>query len=77
MSPTLGVGHTNYISLFLIGNYHAKIGNHNRGYEEIMGKLGEMTDTGERSTNMCTTINMGIGSMHKMIHGATWVSPDL
>lgn len=65
-----------------MGDFNAKIGSNNQGYEEIMGKqgLGEMNENGERFANLCATTNLVIGGsffQHKRIHKATWVSPDL
>lgn len=65
-----------------MGNFNAKIGQNNRGFEEIMGKegLGEMNENGERFANLCATTNQVIGGsifQHKRKHKATWVSPDL
>ena len=68
--------------IILMGDFNAKIGSDNRGYEEIMGKqgLGEMNDNGERFADLCATSNLVIGGSvfhHRRIHKATWVSPDL
>ena len=68
--------------LILMGDFNAKIGSNNRGYEEIMGKqgIGERNDNGERFADLCATTNLAIGGSlfpHKNIHKATWVSPDL
>lgn len=65
-----------------MGDFNAKIGSNNQGYEEIIGKqgLGEMNENGERFANLCATTNLVIGGsffQHKRIHKATWVSPDL
>ncbi|XP_052280960.1 uncharacterized protein LOC127878474 [Dreissena polymorpha] len=62
-----------------MGDFFAKIGSDNRGYEEIMGKQG-LGDNEERFAGLCATSNMDIeGSVfhHRRIHKATWVSPDL
>ena len=68
--------------LILMGDFNAKIGSNNRGYEEIMGKqgIGERNDNRERLADLCATTNLAIGGSlfpHKNIHKATWVSPDL
>ena len=68
--------------VILMGDFNAKIGSDNSGYEEIMGKqgIGEMNDNGERFADLCATTNLAIGGSlfpHKNIHKATWVSPDL
>ena len=66
----------------MMGDFNAKIGSNNRGYEEIKGQHGlrEMNDNGERFTDLCALSNLVIeGSVfqHKRIYKATWVSPDL
>lgn len=68
--------------IFTMGDFNAKIGSNNQGYEEVMGKqgLGEMNENGERFANLCATTSLVIGGsffQHKQIHKATWVSPDL
>ena len=65
----------------IMGDFNAKIGSDNQGYENVMGVhgLGVMNDNGERFVNTCAINNIVIvGSMftHKRIHKATWVSPD-
>ena len=65
-----------------MGNFNAKTGCDNRGYEEIMGHhgIGETNDNGDRFADVCVLSNLVIGgsvSQHKMIHKETWVSPDL
>ncbi len=64
----------------LMGDFNAKIGADNTGYEEVMGlhALGEMNENGEKFANICALNNMVIGGSifaHKRIHKATWVSP--
>ena len=66
----------------LMGDFNAKIGLDNTGYDEVMGRhgLGEMNENGERFADVCALNNMVIGGSvfpHKRIHKATWVSPDL
>ena len=65
-----------------MGDFNAKIGSDNTGYDEVMGRqgLGEMNENGERFADACALNNMVIGGSlfpHKRIHKATWVSPDL
>lgn len=64
-----------------MGDFNAKIGSNNRGYEEIMGQqgLGQMNENGEMFADFCATNSLVIGGSffhHKRIHKATWVSPD-
>ena len=64
-----------------MGNFNAKIGSDNQGYENVIGVhgLGVMNDNGERFVNACAINNIVIGGSvftHKIIHKATWVSPD-
>ena len=72
----------------LMGDFNAKIGSDNLGYDEVMGNdevmgrhgLDEMNENGERFADACALNNMVIGGsvfLHKRIHKATWVSPDL
>ena len=68
--------------VILMGDFNAKIGNNNTGYEEVMGQqgIGEMNDNGERFADLCATADLVIGGSifhHKKIHKATWVSPDM
>ena len=65
-----------------MGDFNAKIGSDNTGYDEVMGRhgLGEMNENGERFADVCALNNLVIGGSvfpHKRIHKATWVSPDL
>lgn len=43
--------------IFTIGDFSAKIGSNNQGYEEIMGKQGfrEINENGERFANLCAS----------------------
>ena len=45
-----------------MGDFNAKIGSDNRGYEEIMGQqgLGEMNDNGERFADLFATSHLVI-----------------
>ena len=65
----------------LMGDFHAKIGRDNTGYEEVMGKqgLGEMKENGEKFADLCSLNQLVIGGSifpHKRTHKATWRSPD-
>ena len=65
----------------LMGDFNAKIGSDNTGYEDIMGThgLGQMNENGEHFANLCTLNQLVIGGSifpHKRIHKATWRSPD-
>ena len=67
--------------LIVMGDFNAKIGANNEGYEECMGKegIGERNDNGERFCNMCHENGLVIGGsifQHKRIHKETWISPD-
>ena len=65
----------------LMGDFNAKIGRDNTGYEEVMGKqgLGEMKENGEKFADLCSLNQLVIGGSifpHKRTHKATWRSPD-
>ena len=65
----------------LMGDFNAKVGEVNIGYEEVMGThgLGEMSENGEKLMDICALNKLVIGGSifpHKRIHKATWVSPD-
>ena len=65
----------------IMGDYNPKIRSDNQGFENVMGvhELGVMNDNGERFVNACAASNIVIGGIlfpHKIIHKATWVSPD-
>lgn len=65
----------------LMGDFNAKVGGDNSGYERIMGRegLGTMNENGERLADFCALNNLVIGGTvfpHKNIHKATWLSPD-
>ena len=67
--------------IIVMGDFNAKVGNNNRGFEEIMGKhgLGERSENGELFVDICAANDLVIGGTvfpHKRIHKATWVSPD-
>nr|KAG5700280.1 hypothetical protein BaRGS_022907 [Batillaria attramentaria] len=65
----------------LMGDFNAKIGSDNTGYEDTMGThgLGQMNEDGERFADFCALNQLVIGGSifpHKRIHKATWRSPD-
>ncbi|VDP47671.1 unnamed protein product [Schistosoma margrebowiei] len=65
----------------LMGDLNVKVGIHNTGYEDIMGRhrLGERNENGERFSNLCAFNKLVIGGTifpHNRIHKATWISPD-
>ena len=65
----------------LMGDFNARIGSDNTGYEDIMGTpgLGQMNDNGERFADLCALNQLVIGGSifaHNRIHKATWRSPD-
>ncbi|GFS00345.1 craniofacial development protein 2 [Elysia marginata] len=65
----------------LMGDFNAKIGAENKGYEEIIGTHGidQMNQNGERFADLCALNQMVIGGSifpHKNIHKVTWRSPD-
>ena len=60
----------------LMGDFSAKYGMDNTGYEDIMGThgLGQMNENGERFVDLCALNQMVIGGsifLHKRIHKAT------
>nr|KAG5695063.1 hypothetical protein BaRGS_032556 [Batillaria attramentaria] len=65
----------------LMGDFNAKIGSDNTGYEDTMGThgLGQMNEDGERFADFCALNQLVIGGSifpRKRIHKATWRSPD-
>lgn len=65
----------------VMGDFNAKIGPDNTGYENVMDKhdLGEMNENGELFADLCALNELVIGGSiypHKDIHKATWVSLD-
>ena len=65
----------------VMGDFNAKVGSDNTGYEQAMGihGLGEMNENGERFSDLCALNNLVIGGTifpHKRIHKSTWISPD-
>ncbi|XP_062602942.1 craniofacial development protein 2-like [Saccostrea cucullata] len=64
----------------IMGDFNAKIGQDNTGYERVMGKYGcgTMNENGEHLAEFCGNNNMVIGGTlfpHKDIHKLTWISP--
>ena len=63
-----------------MGDFNAKIGMDNPGYEGIMGThgLGQMNENGERFADLCALnqLVIGISISHTRIHKATWISPN-
>ncbi|KAM9354978.1 androglobin-like [Pholidichthys leucotaenia] len=69
------------VMTILMGDFNAKIGSDNTGYEDIMGThgLGQMSENGERFADLCTLNQLVIGGSifpRRHIHKATWRSPD-
>ena len=67
--------------VMMMGDFNAKIGSNNTGYEDTMGThgLGVMNDNGERFADLCANNQLVIGGSifpQKRIHKATWISPD-
>ena len=67
--------------ILMMGDFNAKVGNDNTGYEEIMGKhgVGVMNENGIHLANFCAENNLVIGGTifpHKDVHKTTWTSPD-
>ena len=64
----------------LMGDFNAKIGSDNTGYEEVMGKQGlvEMNENGWKFADLCSLNQLVIGGSifpHKWAHKAKWRSP--
>lgn len=61
----------------LMGDFNAKIGSDNTGYDDIMGThgLGQMNENGERFADLCSLNQLVIGGSI-FPHKATWRSPD-
>ncbi|VDP30540.1 unnamed protein product [Schistosoma margrebowiei] len=67
--------------IILMGDFNAKVGTDNTGYEDIMGRhgLGERNENGERFLNLCAFNKLVIGGFifpYKRIHKTTWTSTD-
>ena len=66
--------------IIVMGDFNAKIGSNNRGYEEIIGQQGLGEIKGERFAGLCATNDLVIGEsffLHRRIQKATWVTPGL
>ena len=66
--------------LILMGDFNAKVGSNNNGYEQIMGThgLGTMNNNGEMFADFCLENNLVLGGTlfpHKDVHKYTWTSP--
>lgn len=64
----------------LMGNFNAKVGSENAGYERVMGRhgCGSMNENREYFTEFCGNNNLVIrGTLfqHQEIYKLTWVSP--
>ena len=64
-----------------MGDFNAKVGAENTGYETCMGEegVGNRNDNGQRFADTCLENGLVIGGtifQHKTIHKLTWVSPD-
>ncbi|KAJ3608734.1 hypothetical protein NHX12_023264 [Muraenolepis orangiensis] len=62
--------------IILMGDFNAKIGGRNEGYEEVKGKhgVGKMNENGEMFVETCVNNNLVIGGSvfpHKTIHKTT------
>ncbi|KAJ3584353.1 hypothetical protein NHX12_014848 [Muraenolepis orangiensis] len=67
--------------IILMGDFNAKIGGRNEGYEEVMGKhgVGKMNDNGEMFVETFVNNNLVIGGSvfpHKTIHKTTSEAGD-
>ena len=67
--------------LLLTGDFNAKVGSDNSGFEQHIGKhgLGTRNDNGGRFLDLAVENNLVIGGTvfrHKDIHKVTWNSPD-
>ena len=67
--------------LIVMGDFNAKIGSNNQGYELCMGRegLGEVNNNGQRFKDICSENGLVIGGslfQHKEFHKTTWISPD-
>jgi hypothetical protein len=65
----------------VMGDFNAKVGEANTGYESIMGKhgVGAMNENGEIFADFCLDNDIVIGGTvfaHRRKHKVTWVSPD-
>ncbi|VDO97044.1 unnamed protein product [Schistosoma margrebowiei] len=65
----------------LMGDFNAKVGTDNTGYDDIMGRHGlvERNENCERLANLCAFNKLVIGGtifLHKRIHKTAWTSSD-
>lgn len=66
----------------VMGDFNAKVGTDNQGFEEVMGRNGlahRGSDNGDRLKNLCSSYRLVIGGTkfsHLDIHKYTWQSPD-
>lgn len=64
----------------IMGDFNAKVGQDNTGYERALGKYGSgtMNENGKHLAEFCGNNNLVIGGTlfpHPEIHMLTWVSP--
>ena len=64
----------------IMGDFNAKVGSNNTGYERVMGRYGcgNMNENGEKFAEFCGNNNLVYGGTlfpHRDIHKLTWVSP--
>lgn len=67
--------------ILMTGDFNAKVGTENAGFEDIMGKEGLSTrnENGELMQELCGMYQLKIGGTlftHKDCHKITWTSPD-
>ena len=67
--------------LIVMGDFNAKIGNDNKGYEDTLGKngIGVLNDNGQRLIDFCQLNDLVTGGslfQHKDIHKVTWIVPN-
>ena len=67
--------------IIIMGDADAKVGQHNLGWERVMGRqgLGRMNENGERLAEFCALNELVIGGKlfeHRDIHKLAWTSPN-
>ena len=67
--------------VIVMGDFNAKVGSTNSGYETVMGRpgVGTMNENGERFANCCLANDLVFGGTvfpHRLRHKITWMSPD-
>ena len=67
--------------LIIMSDFNAKIGNDNKGYEDILGihGIGVLNDKGQRLIDFCQLNDLIIGGslfQHNDIHQTTWIAPN-